>query len=84
MALINYITQIQFDFGAIALLQSECERVGITRPMIVTDAGVRAVGIVDKVLAQLKHADSVAVYDQTPPNPTEAATRDALKIYLEG
>ena len=42
------------------------------------DAGVRAVGIIDKVLAQLKNADAVAVYDQTPPNPTEAATRDAL------
>jgi alcohol dehydrogenase class IV len=52
--------------------------------MIVTDAGVRAVGIIDKVLAQLKNADAVAVYDQTPPNPTEAATRDALKIYREG
>ena len=51
MALINYITQIQFDFGVVALLQSECDRVGIKRPMIVTDAGVRAVGIIDKVLA---------------------------------
>ena len=82
MALINYVTQIQFDFGVVALLQAECERVGIKRPMIVTDAGVRAVGIIDKVLAQLKKA--VAVYDQTPPNPTEAATRDALKLYREG
>lgn len=84
MALINYITQIQFDFGVVALLQSECDRVGIKRPMIVTDAGVRAVGIIDKVLAQLKNADAVGIYDQTPPNPTEAATRDALKIYREG
>jgi len=84
MALINYITQIHFDFGVVALLQSECERVGIKRPMIVTDAGVRAVGIIDTVLAQLKNPDTVAVYDQTPPNPTEAATRDALKIYREG
>lgn len=84
MALINYITQIQFDFGAISLLQSECERVGIQRPMLVTDAGVRAAGLVDRVLAQLKDPKSVQVYDQTPPNPHEAAVRDALVMYKQG
>jgi 4-hydroxybutyrate dehydrogenase len=28
MAFIYYVTQIQFDFGAIKLLPPECERVG--------------------------------------------------------
>ena len=41
MAFINYVTQIQFEFGAVRLLQQECERVGITRPLIVTDSGLR-------------------------------------------
>ena len=45
MALIQYLTQIQFEFGAIKLLSSECARIGITRPLIVTDAGVRAAGV---------------------------------------
>ncbi len=45
MALIYYVTQIQFDFGALKLLKQECERVGISRPLIVTDAGVKAAGI---------------------------------------
>ena len=84
MALINYITQIQFDFGAISLLQSECDRVGIQRPMLVTDAGVRAAGLVDRVLAQLNDPKSVQIYDQTPPNPHEAAVRDALAMYKQG
>ena len=84
MALINYITQIQFDFGAISLLQSECDRVGIQRPMLVADAGVRAAGLVDRVLAQLKDPKSVQIYDQTPPNPHEAAVRDALAMYKQG
>ena len=60
MALINYITQIQFDFGVVALLQSECDRVGIKRPMIVTDAGVRAVLTKTgpgKLSAQLRNND---------------------------
>ena len=55
MALINYITQIQFEFGAVALVQQECDRIGIRRPMIVTDAGVRAAGLVDRVLAHLSN-----------------------------
>ena len=28
MALINYITQVQLDFGAVKLLPQECERIG--------------------------------------------------------
>ena len=84
MALINYITQIQFDFGAIALVQQECDRVGIRRPMIVTDAGVRAAGLVDRVLAHLVHPSEVAIFDQTPPNPNEAAVRAAVQQYRQG
>jgi hypothetical protein len=42
MAQILYVTNILIDFGALAQLQAECERVGIQRPLIVTDAGARA------------------------------------------
>jgi 4-hydroxybutyrate dehydrogenase len=84
MALINYITQIQFEFGAIGLLAQQCARVGIRRPLIVTDRGVRTAGIIDTVLAALGHADTVALYDGTPPNPNEAAVREAVGAYLKG
>jgi len=82
MALIQYLTQIQFDFGAIRLLRSECERIGITRPLVVTDAGVRAAGILQKALDALGDLP-VAVFDQTPSNPTEAAVRLAAAQYKE-
>jgi hypothetical protein len=29
----------QFDFGAVRLPRAECERVGMHRPLVVTDAG---------------------------------------------
>jgi len=80
MAFIYYITQIQFEFGAIKLLKQECARVGITRPLIVTDAGVKAAGILQKALDQLP-AMEVTVFDQTPSNPTEAAVRAAAALY---
>jgi len=84
MALINYITQIQFEFGAIGLLGQQCERVGIRRPLIVTDRGVKAAGIIDTVLDALAHAGTVALYDGTPPNPNEAAVREAVLAYKKG
>ena len=53
MAFINYVTQIQFEFGAVQLLRQECDRVGITRPLIVTDPGVKAAGVLQKALDAL-------------------------------
>ena len=80
MAFIYYITQVQFEFGAIRLLKQECERVGIKRPLIVTDPGVKAAGILQKALDALPGL-SVAVFDQTPSNPTEAAVLAAAELY---
>ena len=80
MAFINYVTQIQFDFGAVKLLHQECARVGISKPLIVTDPGVKAAGILQKALDALGDLPH-AVFDQTPSNPTEAAVRAAAEIY---
>ena len=80
MAFIYYVTHIQFEFGAVKLLKQECARVGITRPLIVTDAGVKAAGILQKALDQLPGME-VTVFDQTPSNPTEAAVRAAAALY---
>ncbi|MBK7549643.1 MAG: iron-containing alcohol dehydrogenase [Rhodoferax sp.] len=80
MAFIYYVTQIQFEPGAIKLLKQECERVGISRPLIVTDPGVKAAGILQKALDALPGM-TVAVFDQTPSNPTEAAVRAAVDVF---
>ena len=80
MSLINYVTQIQFEYGAVRLLAGECERIGIRRPLIVTDAGVRDAGIVDTVLAALANTMDLPVFDRTPPNPNEGVVRDAVAI----
>jgi 4-hydroxybutyrate dehydrogenase len=82
MAQILYVTNILIDFGALAQLQAECERVGIGRPLIVTDAGVKAAGLLDKAVVALPGL-SPAVFDQTPSNPTEAAVRAAVEVYRQ-
>ncbi|MCB1979312.1 MAG: iron-containing alcohol dehydrogenase [Burkholderiaceae bacterium] len=80
MSLIYYLTQIQFDHGAVRLLRQECERVGIARPLVVTDPGVKAAGVLQKALDALGELP-VSVFDQTPANPTEAAVRAAAAVY---
>ncbi len=81
MALINYITTVQFDFGAVGLLRQECERVGIRRPLVVTDPGVRGAGLLDQVTAQLDPHAPMLIFDQTPSNPTESAVRAGVDAY---
>ena len=86
MALIQYLTQIQIEAGARRLLAGECERVGIRRPLVVTDAGVKAAGVLQPVLEALPaelHA-ACAVFDATPSNPTEAAVRAATAMFVGG
>ncbi|MBL8342135.1 MAG: iron-containing alcohol dehydrogenase [Rubrivivax sp.] len=79
MARIFYLTQIDIDPGVVRLLPAECERVGMRRPLVVTDAGVRAAGVLaqtTQALGALPHA----VFDGTPSNPTEAAVRAAVEV----
>ncbi len=86
MAEIRYLTTIQIESGALRLLRSECARVGIARPLIVTDAGVRAAGLLERAVAALGDGGPTlphAVYDGTPSNPTEAAVRAAAAVYRE-
>ena len=83
MALIYYLTHIHLEDGARSLLPGECARVGIRRPLIVTDPGVRAAGVLQRVLDALPAGLVGAVYDATPSNPTEAAVRDAVVLYRE-
>jgi alcohol dehydrogenase class IV len=77
MAQILYLTRIELEFGASRLLPAECERIGIRRPLVVTDAGVRAAGVLDEALAAF--TVKPPVFDQTPANPTEAAVRQAVQ-----
>ncbi len=82
MALITYLTRIQFDFGAIKLLPDEMKLAGITRPLLVTDKGVVAAGVAQRAIDAMA-PKPLAIFDGTPSNPTEAATKLALALYRE-
>lgn len=79
MASIFYITQVHIEFGALQRLAEECQRIGIQRPLIVTDAGIKAAGLLQQALDALAGV-AVSVFDATPSNPTEAAVRAATAV----
>ncbi len=83
MALIKYITDIQFDFGAVKLLADECAKAGITRPLVVSDKGVVAAGVAAQALAAIDGKLPLRIFDDTPSNPTEAAVEAALLVYRD-
>lgn len=82
MAFIYYLTHIHIGADALLQLTSECERVGIRRPLIVSDKGVVAAGLVERVTEKLSGVQCT-VFDETPSNPTEAMTRRAADIYRD-
>ena len=77
LATIRYLTTTSFGFGASALLGEVLTELGIVRPLVVTDPGVRAAGIADRVVADAE----VTWFDRTPPNPTEAAVLEATEMF---
>ena len=82
MALIYYLTHVHLGFGTVNELKSECARVGIRRPMIVTDKGVAAAGLAQRAI-DATGGLSVTVFDETPSNPTEAMVLKATAQYKE-
>jgi 4-hydroxybutyrate dehydrogenase len=78
MTVISYMTDVLFDVGAISELPSVIARHAISRPLIVTDKGVAAAGIVEKVTSGLVKCP---IFDATPPNPTEVAVEVAAATF---
>jgi len=79
MASIFYITQVHIEYGALQRLSEECQRIGILRPLIVTDAGIKAAGLLQQALDAMKGMH-ITVFDATPSNPTESAVRAATAL----
>lgn len=80
MAFIYYLTHIHLDFGAVSLLKAECDRIGIRRPLLVTDKGVVAAGVAAQAVDAMAGL-AVEVFDETPSNPTETMVRKAAAQY---
>lgn len=77
-------SDIVFGCGAIKKLPDILKEYQAKKVMLVYDGGVKAAGIADIVLAEMKKADvEVVIFDGVIPNPTNEVVETAAKIAQE-
>ncbi|MEO1249918.1 MAG: iron-containing alcohol dehydrogenase, partial [Pseudomonadota bacterium] len=80
--MITYLNRVHLGEGILAeALSAELTNLSVTRPFIVTDAGLVSAGLVDRLQDALPDGVTATVFDRTPANPTEAAVTDACQVY---
>ncbi|NRA30198.1 MAG: iron-containing alcohol dehydrogenase [Parvularculaceae bacterium] len=71
---------VLLEEGALNKLPEEVARLGMERPLLVTDPGLAGLGLADRCVSLCA---ALTVFDQTPENPTEASVLQAVDLYKE-
>ena len=75
----NLPRKLRFGRGVSGELPAELSRLGCSRPFVITDAGVRAAGLVERVTGPLdREGLRGPVFDRTEPEPPFRCVADAL------
>jgi alcohol dehydrogenase class IV len=81
----SYPTAVRFGPGRIKELADACRASGITRPLLVTDAGLAKLPITEKALGLLKDAGiPVALFSDVQSNPLESNVEAGIAVYRSG
>jgi len=80
ISIFSFPTRIVFGGGALGELSTELARLGMKRPLLVTDGGVVQSGLAERVIAASDPL-RLAVFDGVSPNPTEANVLAGLDVY---
>ncbi|MFC6199255.1 iron-containing alcohol dehydrogenase [Ponticaulis profundi] len=75
----NFLTTCIFDHGAIGQLPKTLKGQGVTKAFVVTDPGIKSIGLLDKVLEQIDIPCDV--FAETEPNPTETQAKQASEVF---
>jgi alcohol dehydrogenase len=77
----NYPTTIKFGPGRIAELPEALKSAGITKPLLVTDAGLANLPVTQKTIQLLKDAGiPVGLFADVKPNPISANVEAGIKV----
>ena len=77
----NFPTPIRFGCGRLSELPDCCSALGITRPLLVTDAGLAGLPLTQQVLQRVPHA---ALFSEVRPNPVGANVDAGVEAFRAG
>ena len=81
----RYPTDIHFGAGRISELAEICKALGVSRPLLVTDAGLAKLPMVsDALVANEKAGLPTLMFSDIQPNPIETNIRAGAEAYREG
>jgi len=81
----NFPTKIRFGAGRISELADACRAVGIRRPLIVTDPGLKPLPLIMDAIGTLEHAGiACGLFADVHPNPIGEDVEKGLNIYRNG
>ncbi|ACH38372.1 ethanol dehydrogenase, putative [Citrifermentans bemidjiense Bem] len=62
----------------------QIKALGASKALIVTDKGLSAMGVADKIKSQVEEAGvSAVIFDGAEPNPTDINVHDGVKVYQD-
>ena len=79
VTIFTFPNRILFGLGSRSRLAKELSRLGVSRPLIVTDAGLERTGIVSEIVGNLGGA---TVFNGVQANPTEADVQALSLIHI--
>ncbi len=81
LSILQFNTTVHFGYGSRSELAPKMRALRIARPLYVTDKGVRAAGVFTLATQALGDLVQPAIFDDTPPNPTEDAAEAGLALF---
>jgi len=85
IAVMSWPTRVVLGPGALARLAEEVRRLGMRRPLVVTDRGVVKAGIAERVHAQLSGAGlGFGRFEDVQANPTDRDAEGGLAAFRAG
>jgi hydroxyacid-oxoacid transhydrogenase len=77
-------TPLKFGPGATAEVAYDLKRLGVSRPLLITDRGLMRTGLPDRVCRLMREADLAAdLYDDVHVEPTDVSW-EAIASYVQG
>lgn len=80
MPVMTFLNTCIFDHGALQKLPGALKGQGVSKAFIITDPGIKAAGILDKVTEALG-AEPAGIFSDTVANPTEQQAIEVTDLY---